>query len=309
MKSLRVLITDQCNANCPNCINRRIRTEKAFMDVCLFEKMCMHFEKAKVSNIRIMGGEPSIHPDFAAIAKIAQNHFFRVTVFSNGLNPNLEEFDPREQDGINYNFNFSRQWDVSRFMSQKPGRRILEIVVSRHSDSSKIISELERIFALIPIVFVVSLSFDCTENIFKYKDFLLPQIMHVKRYCKEHGVETIVDHSVPFCFIYGTKFPTTSKGAICNEECAGLIDPKFNMRFCNQYGEEDLKIKKKGEFLPIEIINNFLKRNYYQNQLTVLNKICKDCVFYGEHCNGGCYMANPIITREDVLANTSFPLK
>ena len=181
--------------------------------------------------------------------------------------------------------------------------------MSKHTDYSKVEPELERVFALVPIKFIVSLSFDCTENIFKYKDLLLSQMMRIKVFCEEHGVETIVDHSVPFCFLYGTKFPTTSKGAICNEECAGLIDPNFNLRFCNQYGSKKISIIENGNFLPIEIINNFIKLNHYQNQLTVLNKICKDCIFYGEHCNGGCFMANPAITKEDVLANTSFPLR
>lgn len=309
MKSLRVLITDLCNAKCPNCINRRIRTEKAFIDAHLFEKLCIHFEKAKVCNIKIMGGEPSIHPNFTTIIDVAQKHFFRVTIFSNGLCSELEKFNPREQDSINYNFNFSKQWNASRFLPQKKGRRILEIVVTKQTDSSKIISELERIISLVSITFVVSLSFDCTENIFKHKDFLLSQIMNIKKFCREHDIETIIDHSVPFCFIYGTKFPTTSKGAICNEECAGLIDPNFNMHFCNQHNEEKLPIMEKGEFLPMEIINNFLKRNHYQNQITVLKKICEDCIFFGDRCNGGCFMANPSITKKDVLENTCFPLK
>ena len=309
MKSLRVLITDQCNARCPNCINKRIRTEKNFMDVRSFEKMCIYFAKEHVCNIRIMGGEPSIHPDFSTMAEIAQKYFHRVTIFSNGLSASLESFCPREQDGINYNFNFSRQWEVSRFLLQRPGRRILEIVVSRRTDSSKVILELERIFALVQTTFVVSLSFDCTENIFKYKKLLLSQMMNIKKLCDERGIETIVDHSVPFCFIYGTTFPTTSKGAVCNEDCAGLIDPNFNMRFCNQYGDDSLPVIENGTFLPIEIINNFIKLNHYRNQLVVLNKICKDCIFFGDRCNGGCYMANPIITKEDVLDNTSFPLR
>ena len=89
----------------------------------------------------------------------------------------------------------------------------------------------------------------------------------------------------------------------------GLIDPNFNMHFCNQYGDDSLSIMENGEFLPIEIINNFIKRNHYQNQLVVLNKICKDCVFYGDRCNGGCFMANPLISKNDVIANTNFPLK
>ena len=279
------------------------------MDVSLFEKMCKHFEKADIHNVRIMGGEPSIHPEFARMLQIAQKHFFRVTVFSNGLSETLERFTPREQDGVNYNFNFSKHWEPSRFLLQQPGRRILEIVVSKQTDSSKVISELNRVLSLVSKAFVVSLSFDCTENIFKYKSLLLPQIMSIKHFCEKCGIETIVDHSVPFCFIYGSTFPTTSKGAVCNEECAGLIDPNFNMHFCNQYGDDSLSIMENGEFLPIEIINNFIKRNHYQNQLVVLNKICKDCVFYGDRCNGGCFMANPLISKNDVIANTNFPLK
>ena len=101
MKSIRVLITDKCNASCSNCINKAIRTESCFIDFLRFKAIAQYFSENNVSRIRIMGGEPTIHPEFREIVSYSQTLFSRVTVFTNGLNNSILDFLPRESDSIN----------------------------------------------------------------------------------------------------------------------------------------------------------------------------------------------------------------
>lgn len=101
MNSIRILITDKCNASCANCLNKTFRTESRFIDLSLFKVIAQYFKDNKVYRIRLMGGEPTIHPKFGEIAKFSQKIFYRVTVFTNGLSQHLLDFSPRENDGIN----------------------------------------------------------------------------------------------------------------------------------------------------------------------------------------------------------------
>ena len=51
-----------------------------------------------------MGGEPTLHPDFNSIMKIAKKYFNQVYLFTNALESDqLLLYEPRNQDVIVYN--------------------------------------------------------------------------------------------------------------------------------------------------------------------------------------------------------------
>lgn len=255
-----------------------------------------------------MGGEPTIHPDFKKITIIAQKYFTRVTVFTNGINNNICDFAPREKDGINYNFNFFSHISSNKLLPQFPGTRIFEVVISSKSDEISIKKKLITLQDLPINQIIVSLSLDCTENIFLHRDVLVQKIMALINTCKELGYEFIIDHTLPLCFVYGTSIPIRPKGAMCNGDCAGMLDAELNVHFCNQLSDDCFPLMEKGEFIPYSVFENHLFLSHFKNQISVLEKICIDCPLYGKHCNGGCFTALKSISREDILQNTSFPI-
>ena len=82
MDSIRVLITNICNANCHYCFKPNSNAD--YISTENFSKLARYFFESKVSRIRLMGGEPSVHPQFGEITGIAQENFSVVTVFKNG---------------------------------------------------------------------------------------------------------------------------------------------------------------------------------------------------------------------------------
>ena len=67
------------------------------------------------------------------------------------------------------------------------------------------------------------------------------------------------------------------------------------------------KVKSKCCGIKDEILVNHLKAQYMRNQLKALDKICIECTFYGEYCDGGCFIENDRISKDDILNNTFFP--
>lgn len=308
MRSVRFLITERCNASCPSCINKDIRGE-SFIDLNKFEQLCAFFKENTVSHIKIMGGEPTLHPFFAEITSIAQNYFERVIVFSNGTCDSLRSFKPRCKDSINLNFLFSSRWSESFLCHHKNCAHVFEIMVNSKTNVDLVKKEITRIWNIKPSDCCFSLTLDCTANIFRDRTILTEKLLKIYDYCKNLKSEVIFDHSLPLCFVYGTRIPIRQKGAFCDTTCACSVDANCNLFYCNQYPGKKLLIFSNGGIIPFEIIENHLKQQYYKNQMIALEKICCSCPLYEKNCNGGCYISSPNIAKEDILSNTQMPLK
>ncbi|MBR4325507.1 MAG: radical SAM protein [Bacteroidales bacterium] len=307
LESIRVYITENCNANCSNCFNRNTRG-KSYMSVERFEKLCAYFKENSVPQIKIMGGEPTLHPDFGKVMKIAQKYFKHVSLFTNGLNDNLKVFKPRKKDGIVYNFKFSKKFTADTLMLDKKGSRSLEIQVSEKTDVKSLMEEIKRVYSFGEHI-RLNLTLDCTENIFLHRKEISDVYVNLWNQCKQNGINPGKDHVVPLCFLYGTKIPVHNLDTQCRLECTGLIDADYNLRHCNQFSEHLINMFEGDKIIPYKILINYLRTTHMELQTKILNKICKDCVFYETNCNGGCFIAKDNISREDIIRNTDFPLK
>lgn len=306
MKSIRILLTDKCNANCANCLNRDIRIGATYMDTGKLLKISNYLRSNGVKNVRVMGGEPTLHPDFKYITGKLQNIFNRVTVFTNGISNKLCYFIPREKDSVNYNSKFINSLNEERLLVGSPGNRLISVVVDKTLNVEYMIGQILRVSKLVHNV-KISLSFDCTDNIFRDRSLLVEKYKTLYDICIKLGLEVIMDHALPICFLYNTGIVVNSAKSICDTGCSGLIDAQFNLRFCNLTSDDKLSLFNKERIIPYKIIENFLQMAYYRKQVAVLDKICLHCTLYGEYCNGGCFIQNKNITRKDILQNTDFP--
>lgn len=307
MKSIRVLLTEQCNANCAFCINKTTRGS-SLMDVPRFKHMCDYFKRNHITGIKIMGGEPTTHPHCIEMLEMAQQSFQKVSLFTNAINDTILQFKPRKNDGINYNFSFYKTLSKKKLLLDYPGYRALEIIIHKDTDEKNILKSILSLTRGETKRFSILLTLNCTEDIFAHRNILVYKIEKIFSTCKEAGLQTSFDHSIPICFIYGTKIPIFRKGAFCDLSCAGLIDADFNLCFCNQHPQKLINLfNEQGEILPIQILENHLKYIHFQNQITALNKICLNCIFFDRMCNGGCFITNRTITINSILQNTALP--
>ena len=307
IRSIRIYITERCNANCPTCFNKQSRSTSE-LPYDKFCEICNMFVENNVQHLKIMGGEPTLHHDFYRMVEYAQSKFAYVHIFTNAINDIISNVQLREEDSIVYNFNFSKSLTFSKLLPNQPGKRALEIQINSSTDEERLLLEINRIYMLLPQKVICVLTLDCTENIFLEREVLVKKYIRIWKYCEQKSIPLYQDHKIPLCWIYGTEVPIIhEKKSICNIECAGLIDSNGNLKHCNQFPNELINIYDNGKLLPYKIICNHLKLAHNKIEQKALEKICTTCVLYGKNCNGGCFISKDNITRDDIINCSNFP--
>ena len=89
---INVILTQVCNRQCPYCFARDMlslgaRSGFDFMTPELFEAALALAERSRAPEIRFLGGEPTLHPNFVSFAEKVLSRGLKLLVFSNGLIP------------------------------------------------------------------------------------------------------------------------------------------------------------------------------------------------------------------------------
>ena len=83
-----VLLTQKCVRSCPYCFARKHMTDASPDDVISWEDLIYLADFLQLSGERrfsILGGEPTIHPDFNNMVLYLLEREFHVTVFTSGI--------------------------------------------------------------------------------------------------------------------------------------------------------------------------------------------------------------------------------
>lgn len=83
-------ISSVCNQDCPYCFTQDHLTDAAsshFLSREAFRARLDYLDRSGVSQARLIGGEPTLHPQFCEIVEQARGRGKHVLVFSNGLIP------------------------------------------------------------------------------------------------------------------------------------------------------------------------------------------------------------------------------
>ena len=166
MKSIRFYITEKCNARCRNCFNREERNSSQ-MEIDKFEELCDFFSTNGYALLKVMGGEPTLHPQFEEMMLLAQQYFPQISLFTNGMSDSLLKFRPREKDNVVYNFNFNHALNSERLLLNQPGKRSLEIQIKQNTNTEKLINDIKRIYNIAGERVYPNLTLDCVSDIFR----------------------------------------------------------------------------------------------------------------------------------------------
>lgn len=84
-----LLVTTACNAGCEFCFARSLMgsARAEHMPLRRFERVLEMIRDCDGAEVRLVGGEPTLHPDFPELATMAESRGLRLTVLSNGLMP------------------------------------------------------------------------------------------------------------------------------------------------------------------------------------------------------------------------------
>ena len=98
---LRILMTNSCNQNCPNCLNdfqkKPKKGQEQFLKIetakIAIKEYANYFKGKYPLQIYFSGGEPTLHPDLINLMKYAKSFGSRVTLNTNGNFPNSLELN------------------------------------------------------------------------------------------------------------------------------------------------------------------------------------------------------------------------
>jgi len=288
-REFRILLTENCNANCKNCFNSQYR-ENHHIELDDLEKIFKYLNSNGVEKLKIMGGEPTVHPDFLSAINLAQHYFKKIIIFTNALNDRILLITPREQDSIIYNFNFiTTDFETDKLLLNKPGIRAFEVQVNYDTDVDnykRILYTLKRKMHNKKKVNIY-LTLDCTENIFLHRDEIINKWNELTEFINsELNVEAFQDHIIPRCFYENTNMNVKKISNMCNVLCSGLIDSGLNIRYCNQHPVILGKLDLSQEF---QHILSLLQTEYEEKMKKRQELKCKNCKNYLVCCNGGCF--------------------
>ena len=79
-----LLLTTNCQRNCPYCFAKGDRNNGMVMSSDNFMQ-AVRFIASGTPAINLLGGEPTMHPDFAHMLAFLIEHDFMIQVFTNGM--------------------------------------------------------------------------------------------------------------------------------------------------------------------------------------------------------------------------------
>lgn len=84
-KHMNVILTNQCNRNCPFCIAKKNtnKTKNSFLSLSNVEKAIDFCKQEDIKTIALTGGEPTLHPNILEIAKMFRSNGFDVAIYTN----------------------------------------------------------------------------------------------------------------------------------------------------------------------------------------------------------------------------------
>lgn len=116
-----------CNQHCPYCFTsdhlNSSRADRSFLEISDFDARLDFLDRSGIDQVRLLGGEPTLHPQFPELIKRARARNKKIVVFTNGLMPEealacLEEL-PTTECNVLVNVNEPAEANKETFERQR----------------------------------------------------------------------------------------------------------------------------------------------------------------------------------------------
>lgn len=306
-----VLLTTRCNLKCPYCFaqERLADGQKLAMSMSDVEKVIDFLKRSNHSSFRVMGGEPTLHPEFPSILQKALENGMRVDVLSNATWPEtynsmFQRISPRR---LYFLLNVDHPdryvpkiWErIERNVAAVSGRGnvTLSFNIFEKQPRYEYVLELSRKYAIDKVRMSFSLPVVGANNAYlKLEDYkaMAPFVVEFATRAEEAGVQVSMDNAVPLCmFSYDQAGELLMKGVVDlqrNVRCAPVIDigPDLNVWCC--FCLSKMWNRHLDEFQNLEEIQTYYRKamGLYQGRLYPMDE-CYECSYRERWgCQGGC---------------------
>lgn len=306
-----ILLTDHCNRRCSFCFARsrvNIRKQEAdYKSNMPFENVVKIMDFLSVSGdcqLRLLGGEPTLHPQFEEIVEVAVKRKFHVHVFSNGMMKNgIADFLARQpEDSVSLLCNISDQADDSARKIEKRdnallklGKRVrLGITVTNPDFEYRYIIDHILKFGL-----TKGIRLGIAQPIVGYDNEYLPtscykdagkKIMEMVKECIRHEIIVGFDCGLTLCMFDENEIGTLMKlsgGFVMH--CSPVIDIGQNLDVWHCFPLAEVMNTRLNQFKNRNEIVSFYRKTYEPYRSLGAMPECIRCIHLKRgQCTGGC---------------------
>jgi radical SAM protein with 4Fe4S-binding SPASM domain len=305
-----ILLTTRCNLSCKYCFaQEKLTGKRMHMPMENVREVIEFLKRSEYPVFRVMGGEPTLHPNFTEIIHMALSEWMRVDVLSNATwSESCSDLFSRIAPtrllfllNIDHPDNYADGiWEqIQSNLEKLKGRQgvTLSFNVFEKQPRSDYIFEIARRYEFNNIRLSLSLPVYKAENAFLPLEELhevAPFVMEFAEKAESAGINVQFDNAVPLCI-----FTEEQAGKLLlhgvldlkrNMRCEPIIDISPDLTIFSCFCLSQLANRNLNEFKTLQEAKKFFLHvwSVYQDAVYPMEK-CLDC-FYREKwgCQGGC---------------------
>ncbi len=305
-----ILLTTRCNLSCPYCFaQEKMYAHRMDMPLENVQRVIDFLKRSKFPLFRVMGGEPTLHPNFNEIIQMALDEGFHVDVLSNATwSESTAAFFSRissKKLGFLLNIDHPDRYTakqralIQRNLNSLKGRGgiTLSFNIFEKQPRSDYILELAQQYEIKDIRLSLSLPVFGTENAYlPFKELfeIAPFVPHFAAEAEARGIAVRFDNAVPLCIFDEAQLSYLLLHGVYdlnnNPRCDPIIDIGPDLTIWSCFCLSALENRQLGEFATLFEAQAYYRRVWgvYQDKVFPLGK-CASC-FYREKwgCQGGC---------------------
>lgn len=302
-----IAITSQCNRNCSYCFTQQEYQAGAnsvgHMPLDIYEQTLDFVVRSGINQIRMLGGEPTLHPDFILYLELALKTGRPVRLFSNGLMPEnvLEFINTVPDEKINIVLNITILTDNSVEMqsrrestlNQLNQKIMLGVNIFKKDLQLNFLFDIIRNYGLKKIV-RLGLAHPCigyqNQYLLPRYYFLIGQkIADFAREAQKQSIKINLDCGFVPCMFNGEDLNELGLDPSLGNHCEPIPDILPDGAIIPCYSLSGVDRKRMDSALSIDEVRAQSLRAILEYNSTGIFKICSICDYKSRGlCSGGC---------------------
>ncbi len=306
---MNLLLSTACNRRCVYCfaadkIATNLPAEKGFMPLNNVRKVINFLQKSKVNEVGIIGGEPTLHPDFIPAIKLILSAGFNIRLFTNGIIfPKYIDFlSSLENKRCEILINIH----PSRFYSPKEKRNLNRALFYLNQKVTLGFTIFEKYFSagfMLPVIdkyrLKRSIRISQAHKLLGFKNIYLPlsqrkfvarRIVDFAQDCDKKDVTLIFDCGFTLCSFSAQDLGKLRLyGAITNMNCNPVIDVGPDLTIWRCFATSKIWNRKLSDFDNLGQIYKYYNEKSFRFSRLGNNGKCMNCKYMRRlQCSGGC---------------------
>jgi radical SAM protein with 4Fe4S-binding SPASM domain len=311
----KIILTLNCNRACEFCFQEPKSKKFVEMSISNFELLLHWLKMQQISDITLLGGEPSLHTEFKNILELSEKFNMKITILTNLLFPTekiisylknvkriaanialIDDYSRTERKQIYENLSFLEKLNIPIILCStiyKKNQSIDSIIdlANQFKNIQNIRLDLAR-----PSINKINTCI-LSDEIFSYKFQFISYIDKIEKNC----LSVILDCPLPKCFFTSNeikKYDLYSKG-LSHNSCGSLfvINPDLSIGVCPFFHITEKKINEFQSSWDVECyLSNKLNIESIKYPVKTYEQ-CLDCQNNKDKsCSGYCLAEKAVET-------------